>query len=765
MNNSKRFLAILLSAVFVCSFVPFVSAGPVSNVSEEEASYEDDHYTVPVPAYMKFDLVVRFEKDPTCGSTMAYWNQPAAFYDVTHLLGIDFNTVENYGNYTRLTKNYQCVYSPTITVSTTVYMKRQLEKIPGVESVYGVNSDLSMNFDIEMQLELAAANEDEPVVGVLRYSTPEDKPAEIPDGFETVEGVIAFESAEDAARGMVVRGTKSAYEKLDRSLYRPQRVSVLGRPVRGIAPDILYPYTEELSAYMFDADPEKAVDLTVKFGYETDARGKFDLRSENPHDYDILIGSVRLNGVSADGTVFYVTATPLELLRMCGESSGIIEIDLFKGTDEPILALPFDPDAEEPETVILEAREPDGKPETTEPVPDESVAEGTGEYIIRFEKDPTCSSPAAFQNRPAAFYDVRHILNTTFYSTLNYSEDSIAYQCVYSPSLVAKCTKAVSELIKDLEGVENVAELKNGYGAVFDRLMQLELAAANDDEPIRAVLMYSSPEEKPETVPDGFELLEGVLAFASIEDSEKGYAVSGSKAAYERLAESPDAPVRISPVARESFSVSPLEIFPYTDELSLYMEDADPGRPISASISYGTPGGGILDLRNSDPASYDMLLMYVRPNGVSPDGKTFYVTATPDELRSLCANYSTIREIDLYRCGDEPLFAIPFDPDAEEPLTVVVDPIPLETPSIPEHTEDLPAVSETGPTELPDKTCIPGDVDGDGAVTADDARETLRYSLELENAVISPDTGDVDSDGELTAADARLILRTALGLS
>ncbi|MCR5041139.1 MAG: hypothetical protein K6C36_03425 [Clostridia bacterium] len=60
-----------------------------------------------------------------------------------------------------------------------------------------------------------------------------------------------------------------------------------------------------------------------------------------------------------------------------------------------------------------------------------------------------------------------------------------------------------------------------------------------------------------------------------------------------------------------------------------------------------------------------------------------------------------------------------------------------------------------------------GDVIFDHVVTAGDAREVLRYSLELE----IPDTylkyalADIDCDGTVTAADARLTLRTALGFN
>ena len=58
-----------------------------------------------------------------------------------------------------------------------------------------------------------------------------------------------------------------------------------------------------------------------------------------------------------------------------------------------------------------------------------------------------------------------------------------------------------------------------------------------------------------------------------------------------------------------------------------------------------------------------------------------------------------------------------------------------------------------------------GDVDGDGKVTAEEARLALRAALGLE--ILTEDqlkAADFDKDGEITAADARLILRESLGL-
>lgn len=55
---------------------------------------------------------------------------------------------------------------------------------------------------------------------------------------------------------------------------------------------------------------------------------------------------------------------------------------------------------------------------------------------------------------------------------------------------------------------------------------------------------------------------------------------------------------------------------------------------------------------------------------------------------------------------------------------------------------------------------IKGDVDGDGKVTAADARNILRASVGLEE--IPLEVGDIDGDGKITAADARTALQQSV---
>jgi|GEM_PF-2925887 len=68
--------------------------------------------------------------------------------------------------------------------------------------------------------------------------------------------------------------------------------------------------------------------------------------------------------------------------------------------------------------------------------------------------------------------------------------------------------------------------------------------------------------------------------------------------------------------------------------------------------------------------------------------------------------------------------------------------------------------------KLPYITYLPkGDVDGDGKVTAADAREALRASVNLEKLTeAQKKAADMDGDGKITASDARDILRKSVGL-
>ena len=70
----------------------------------------------------------------------------------------------------------------------------------------------------------------------------------------------------------------------------------------------------------------------------------------------------------------------------------------------------------------------------------------------------------------------------------------------------------------------------------------------------------------------------------------------------------------------------------------------------------------------------------------------------------------------------------------------------------------IPAIEE-------EKTSVFGDVNGDGEITASDARMVLRFSAELDTPTSEQiRISDVNNDGEITASDARKILRISAEL-
>ena len=61
---------------------------------------------------------------------------------------------------------------------------------------------------------------------------------------------------------------------------------------------------------------------------------------------------------------------------------------------------------------------------------------------------------------------------------------------------------------------------------------------------------------------------------------------------------------------------------------------------------------------------------------------------------------------------------------------------------------------------------VKGDVNGDGKVTAADAREALRASSKLQELTEEQKkAADMNGDGKVTASDARKILKESSGLS
>lgn len=92
-----------------------------------------------------------------------------------------------------------------------------------------------------------------------------------------------------------------------------------------------------------------------------------------------------------------------------------------------------------------------------------------------------------------------------------------------------------------------------------------------------------------------------------------------------------------------------------------------------------------------------------------------------------------------------------------DPLKVFGNLFDLDTDSL---TTQPPAENH------PDEMIIgPGDVDGDGRVTAADARLILRRAAKIIKFTMEQDAlADVNKDGEVTAMDARIVLRVSAGL-
>ncbi len=166
--------------------------------------------------------------------------------------------------------------------------------------------------------------------------------------------------------------------------------------------------------------------------------------------------------------------------------------------------------------------------------------------------------------------------------------------------------------------------------------------------------------------------------------------------------------------------------------------------------SVAAEAGGQLDLSKNvtvvaELASGRSLETTLRPTWSVADETV--ATVKGEMLNALKAGETTLYaavgafepfEVRLVVTGSAVVDPDPDDPDPDDP----VDP-------------DLPVGS------------VPGDVDGDGKVTASDARLALRRSVDLES--YAPGTPafvacDVDKSGTVTAADARLILRAAVGL-
>lgn len=98
-------------------------------------------------------------------------------------------------------------------------------------------------------------------------------------------------------------------------------------------------------------------------------------------------------------------------------------------------------------------------------------------------------------------------------------------------------------------------------------------------------------------------------------------------------------------------------------------------------------------------------------------------------------------------------------------LAIVYDPVKVMGNLFDIDTDAL-TTTNPGDSDHPDELELPfGDADGDGRITAADARAVLRRAARIISFTAAQDArADVDRDGKITANDARILLRVAAGL-
>lgn len=81
------------------------------------------------------------------------------------------------------------------------------------------------------------------------------------------------------------------------------------------------------------------------------------------------------------------------------------------------------------------------------------------------------------------------------------------------------------------------------------------------------------------------------------------------------------------------------------------------------------------------------------------------------------------------------------------------------------HIQSIAVIDDTNPPVEPGENYIIGDVDGNGTITANDARIALRIAANLDkHSYVEFKAADVDLSGKVTASDARKILRVSAKL-
>ncbi|MDR1630014.1 MAG: C39 family peptidase, partial [Oscillospiraceae bacterium] len=103
------------------------------------------------------------------------------------------------------------------------------------------------------------------------------------------------------------------------------------------------------------------------------------------------------------------------------------------------------------------------------------------------------------------------------------------------------------------------------------------------------------------------------------------------------------------------------------------------------------------------------------------------------------------------------------EPASDEPSTQAAAEPSAQEPATEEPTTQEPTTGE--PTTEPPPEPVPGDINGDGRLTAADARTILRVSARLETCDDAAFAlADINRDGKVTAWDARAALRLSAGI-
>ena len=364
------------------------------------------------------------------------------------------------------------------------------------------------------------------------------------------------------------------------------------------------------------------------------------------------------------------------------------------------------------------------------------------DVIVYFERDETVNSGAAVENRPAAFYKVSRLLDIT-------------YECGCEPAVIARGDAEAVRAVSKIKGVEKTELLPDDLGCseIFEDKLAWEQYLADDNDVIRFMVRYEE-DDVGDFNPDGITWLNGTPTDLRTGEAKKKDLLAvewptGTKSVIFVPYDNTDT----------DDSVTEVEL---TDELRAVLDTAGDDDVFLFSVAWlydGTPY--IFDA--GSPRRFAALARLLRKIcfvDFAPDGGSVYVCGTKGDLYG-AVFYSALGLVraDLLDPNDlaEPEKS-EYEAELAEVGKLIAGPVPDET-----EESSSPDATEIGP--VPEY--IPGDTDGDGEITAADARLALRQAIDLEQYERGSReflSADADGDGEVTASDARSILRVAIEL-